>query len=381
MKVVVAMDSFKGSMTSAAAGEAVKKAVISVDPEAQVIVFPVADGGEGTVEALCASKNGQNISVAVTGPLGEELQSTYCILSDHTAVLEMATAAGITLVPPGKLNPLNTTTYGFGQMISDAVRRGCRRFIIGIGGSATNDGGVGMLRALGFRFYDEKDNEIPSGAKGLKNLKRIDVSGAIPELKECSFRVACDVTNPLCGPHGCSAVYGPQKGATTDMIASMDEWLCRYARISKRIFPCADDNFPGAGAAGGMGYAFRTFLNAELQAGIDIVLEEIGIEKYIQTADIIVTGEGRLDGQSISGKTPIGVAGLAKKYGKTAIAFAGCVTDSAILCNDYGIDAFFPIVRGITTLEEALNPAEAAKNLQSAVTQAFRLIYTQRKAE
>ncbi len=370
MKIVIAIDSFKGSLSSLQAGNAVKEAVLRLNQTAEVVVKPLADGGEGTVEAL-AGFHAETVSLSVTGPLGWPVKATYCILKETgTAVIEMASAAGITLIEASERNPLHTTTYGVGEMIRDAIERGCRRFVVGIGGSATNDGGTGMLAALGYEFLDEAGNPIAPGAKGLEKLAEIRVDRVLPQLKECTFRIACDVNNPLCGERGCSAVYGPQKGATADMIADMDAWLKNYAAIAK-----AEPNVPGAGAAGGLGFAFLAFTNAELKSGIDIVLEETGLEQDVRDADIVVTGEGRLDGQSVMGKAPVGVAKHAKKYGKTVIAFSGCVTEEAEVCNDHGIDAFFPVLRTVCTLEEALDPENAYKNLKATANQVFRLIW------
>ena len=375
MNIVVAIDSFKGSLTSLEAGNAVKEAALKLNSNTEVFVRPLADGGEGTVEALYAGLGGEKVSIEVSGPLNSPVNAEYLILSDgKTAVMEMSAAAGITLINENERNPLNATTYGVGEMIKNAVGRGCRSFIVGIGGSATNDGGVGMLTALGFVFKDKNGNLIPSGAKGLESLSAISAENVLPELKECKFRIACDVTNPLCGEKGCSAVYGPQKGATLEMIEKMDKWLKNYADISKTVSAEADMNYEGAGAAGGLGFAFRTFLNAELESGIKIILEETRLEDYIKKADIVITGEGRLDSQTAMGKAPIGVASLAKKYGKRVIAFSGCVADGAEILNNCGIDAFFPILRGVVSLEEALNPQNAYKNLTSTAYQVFRLL-------
>lgn len=375
MKVVIAIDSFKGSLSSLQAGSAVKEAVLRLDSTAEVTVKPLADGGEGTVEAFSETADAQIVELTVTGPLLKPVAAKYCILNaTHTAVIEMAAASGITLIPASERNPLETTTYGVGELIKDAIGRGCRRFLVGIGGSATNDGGTGMLTALGYAFLDENGNPIALGAKGLKDLHTISADNVIPQLRECSFQIACDVTNPLCGETGCSAVYGPQKGATPAMIENMDRWLARYAEIAKSVSASADKNHAGAGAAGGLGFAFLSFTNATLKSGIHIVLEETKLEEAIKNADIVVTGEGRLDSQTVMGKAPIGVARLAKKYGKTVIAFSGCVTDDAELCNRYGIDAFFPILRGVTTLEEALDTCCAYKNLSATAYQVFRLL-------
>ncbi len=375
MNVVIAIDSFKGSLSSFDAGNAVKDALLRLDKTANVTVKPLADGGEGTVEALASAGNSETVEIIVKGPLLKPVKAKYCILkATNTAVIEMAAASGITLVTADERNPLNTTTYGVGELIKDAILRGCRRFIVGIGGSATNDGGTGMLSALGFEFLDKDGNPIALGAKGLKELCTIKTDKVIPELKDCSFSVACDVTNPLCGEKGCSAVFAPQKGGTPEMIRDMDGWLNSYAKIAKTVSPTADQNAPGAGAAGGLGFAFLAFLNSTLRSGIKIVLEEINIEADIINADLVVTGEGRLDSQTVMGKAPIGVAQLAKKYGKRVIAFSGCVTEDAEVINDHGVDAFFPILRGVVTLEEALKPENAYKNLTATAYQVFRLI-------
>lgn len=375
MKIVVAIDSFKGSLTSLQAGNAVKDAINRLDDKHRVLVKPLADGGEGTVEALAESTNAQMIELSVKGPLLNPVNAKYCIFKDtNTAIIEMAAASGITLISDGERNPLETTTYGVGELIKDAISRGCRRFIVGIGGSATNDGGTGMLTALGYEFLNENKEPIALGAKGLKYLCEIKTDNVIPELKECNFNIACDVTNPLCGEKGCSAVFGPQKGATPEMIKDMDNWLENYAEISKTVSKKADKNYAGVGAAGGLGFAFLAFTNAALKSGIQIILEEIDIENDIKNADIVVTGEGRLDSQTVMGKAPIGVAKLAKKYGKKVVAFSGCVTEDAEICNEHGIDAYFPIVRGVTTLEDALNSSNAYKNLNATAYQVFRLL-------
>ena len=377
MKVVTAIDSFKGSMTSMEAGFAAAEGIHRVDAEAEVLVRPLADGGEGTVEALVAGMNGKTEHVKVTGPLGEPVICEYGIIeSTKTAVIEMAGAAGITQVPDEKRNPLYTTTYGVGEVIKDAIEKGCRRFIVGIGGSATNDGGVGMLQALGYAFLDKDGKQVLPGARGLKDITEITDAYVIPELAECKFRVACDVTNPLCGSTGCSAVFGPQKGADSEMINMMDRWLKDYALLSRKYFPDVNESLSGAGAAGGLGFAFLTFLHATLESGIKIVLEETKLRDYVQNADIVVTGEGRLDGQTVMGKAPIGVAKIAKEYGKPVIAFSGCVTKDAIACNEHGIDAFFPVLRSVSTLDEAMCRTNAMQNIEDTAEQVFRLIRT-----
>lgn len=375
MKAVVAIDSLKGSLSSMEAGNAIAEGIYRADAEAKVEVRPLADGGEGTVDALVQGMNGSLRKVRVTGPLGDKVDAAYGIIEEaKMAVIEMSAAAGITLVPDEKKNPLFTTTYGVGEMIRDAIEKGCRKFVVGIGGSATNDGGIGMLQALGYDFLNSKGNAVPYGAKGLEDLAEIRKEYVLPELAQCEFKVACDVTNPLCGPLGASAVYGPQKGATPEMVREMDQWLADYAELAANCSERADAEHPGTGAAGGLGFAFLTFTNAVLESGIKIVLEETKLEQYIQDADIVITGEGRLDGQTAMGKAPVGVAKLAGKYKIPVLAFAGSVTKDARKCNEEGIHAFFPILRGITTLEDAMDAENARRNLMETVEQVFRLI-------
>lgn len=373
MKVVVAIDSLKGSLSSLEAGNAISEGIRKVYPEAQVEVRPLADGGEGTVEALALGMNGKLETVTVTGPLGKPVDAVYGVL-DTTAIIEMSAAAGITLVEEQERNPLKTTTYGVGEIIKDAIKKGCRHFIVGIGGSATNDGGIGMLQALGYGILDREGKQVPFGAQGLSEIDKITDEYVIPELKECTFRVACDVTNTLCGEQGASAIFGPQKGATPTMIMQMDKWLAYYAALSKEKYPHANMNQAGTGAAGGLGFAFLTYTNAVLELGIKIVLEETKLEEYVKAADIVVTGEGRLDGQTAMGKAPIGVAEIAKKYNKRVYALSGCVTEDAGVCNEHGIDAFFSILRSVVPLAEAMDKDNARENMVATTEQVFRLI-------
>lgn len=377
MKVTIAIDSFKGSLSTFQAGAAVAEGVKKIYPDAEATICPLADGGEGTVDAIIAATGGEMVEATVRDPLGALIQSSYGIIPHtKTAIIEMSAAAGITLIGEKDRNPLHTTTYGVGELIADAIEKGCRKFIVGIGGSATNDGGIGMLQALGFAFLDKDGKQVAYGAKGLENIVEIRTDNALEALKECSFCVACDVKNPLCGENGCSAIYGPQKGATPEMIRDMDVWLGNFARLTKAVLPASDANIPGTGAAGGLGFAFLAYLNATLQSGIDLVMGETQLEKYVKDADIVVTGEGRLDGQSYMGKAPIGVAKLAKKYNKPVIAFSGCVTEDAVICNRHGIDAFFPILRTPCTLQEAMDCDQAYKNLADTARQVFGLIKT-----
>ena len=375
MKVCIAIDSFKGSLSTFEAGEAARRGVKAVYPKAEISVSPLADGGEGTVEAIVSASGGKMIEVSVSGPLGRSVKAKYgAIDGTKTAIIEMASAAGLTLLPEKDRNPLHTTTFGVGEIILDAMKRGCRKFIIGIGGSATNDGGVGMLSALGAAFLDKNGAPIKRGAAGLRDIAEIRTDGMPKELAKCRFSIACDVKNPLCGEQGCSAVYGPQKGATPMTIADMDRSLKKYAELTKKIFPKADPDLPGAGAAGGLGFAFTAYLGAKLRPGIDLVIEATGLGEKIKEADVVVTGEGRLDGQSAMGKAPVGVARLAKKQGKLVIALAGSIGDGAELCHAKGIDAHFPILRSPISLSEAMKPEVAKRNIALAAEEAFRLI-------
>lgn len=375
MKVVVAIDSLKGSLGSLEAGSAISEGIHRACSDTKVIVRPLADGGEGTVEALALGMNGRIEKIKVTGPLGQPVEAAYGIIDEsRTAIIEMSAAAGITLVEESERNPLNTTTFGVGEMIHDAINKGCRNFIVGIGGSATNDGGIGMLQALGYEFLDADGHQVPFGAKGLQLIEKIQDEQVLPELKDCHFKVACDVTNTLCGEQGCSAIFGPQKGATPTMIMQMDKWMAYYARLTQEKYPDANMKQAGTGAAGGLGFAFLSYTNAVLESGIKIILEETRLEDYVKDADIVVTGEGRLDGQTVMGKAPIGVAEIAKKHDKTVLAFSGCVTEDAVLCNQHGIDAFFPILRTVTSLNEAMAPENARENMIAATEQVFRLI-------
>ena len=393
MKVTIAIDSFKGSLSSVEAGRAAAVGVRRVFPEAECVVRPLADGGEGTVDALVAGLGGELKTVTVTGPAGKPTAATYGLLPDGVAVMEMAQAAGITLVSGAEKNPLYTTTFGVGEMILDAAKNGAKKFVIGIGGSATNDGGAGMLQALGFRLLDADGHDIPRGGAGLAKLAKIeppDVSSLsnVSNFSNLSFRIACDVKNPLCGPQGASAVFGPQKGATPEMVAQLDAALANFAEIESArhhsTFNVQRSTFAssaGAGAAGGLGFAFKAFLGAELVPGVDLILNETRLEDDVRDADVVITGEGRLDGQTVMGKAPIGVAKLAKRYGKRVLAFSGCVGDGVEAVNAAGIDAFFPILRKVVTLDEALDVSGAAANLSATVEQAFRLLRLNAEAQ
>ena len=396
MKIIIAIDSFKGSISSMEAGNAAKAGILKVC-SAQIVVMPVADGGEGTTEALVEGLGGKYVTVEVTGPLGARNCARYGILGDgRTAVMEMAQASGISLLKREELDPLRATTYGVGEMILDAVKRGCREFIIGIGGSATSEGGAGMLKALGYEINDEDGRPVGPGLKDLDRIAEISGEKVPKELKECHFRIACDVKNPLCGKNGAVYVYGAQKGVREEERHLFDEKIRHFAdkmeeyllKTSCPAGPGKADGTPavkrahadyrwaeGAGAAGGLGFAFLSCLpNVELKPGIDIVLDAVGFEEEAKDADIVVTGEGRMDFQTAMGKVPAGVARAAKKHGAKVLAFAGGVTKDAGECNAAGIDAFFPIVRGVTTLEEAMAPENAKENMALSVEQVFRMI-------
>lgn len=370
MKIVVAMDSFKGCLSSREAGEAAAEGIRQIMPDAEVIVRSLADGGEGTVAALT---EGATERVTVTGPLGEPVECEYGIigksgLADEPdfplAVIECSGACGLPLVPQDRRNPMYTTTYGLGEVILDAMSKGCRRFLIGLGGSATNDGGAGMLQALGYRMTDADGQTIENGAAGLMHLAEIRETTAQALLAQCTFRVACDVTNPLCGPLGCSAVFGPQKGARAEDIPAMDEALRRYAEKVRGFRGEVDHETPGSGAAGGLGFAFCAVLGAELLPGSQLVIEETKLEEYIAGANLVITGEGRLDAQTAMGKAPAAVAALAQAHGVPAIALAGSVEAEEDILRKMGLTAWYGINdRAACDLATAMQPEVARRNM------------------
>lgn len=375
MKVVIAIDSLKGSLSSIEAGMAAKEGILKAKPDAEIIVKPLADGGEGTADALIEGLNGERIDLTVTSPMGSPVSCYYGYIKESsTAIMEMASAAGITLVPNEEKNPLLATTYGVGEMIANAMELGCRNFIIGIGGSATNDGGIGMLKALGYEFFDKNGEDAGEGGQALAKVSSINTKNRNPLISECTFRIACDVNNPLCGENGATYIYGPQKGVTDGFKADLDAGMANFAKVTAAALGHDDSKIAGVGAAGGLGFAFLSYIGAELTPGIELILNAVGLEDELKNADIAVTGEGRLDHQTAMGKAPVGVARLAKQYAAKVVAFAGAVTEGAVACNDAGIDAFFPIIRGITTLEEAMNKENAHKNMAAATEQVFRLL-------
>ncbi|MFT8585884.1 glycerate kinase [Acetobacter papayae] len=363
MKIVIVCDSFKESLSSLSVAEEVEAGFRAVFPAVECISLPVADGGEGTVDALVHATAGQFRLHHVTGPMGDLVQARYGVLGDgRTAVIEMAAAAGLDLVPRAVRDPRIATTFGLGQLILHALDSGCRRFILGLGGSATNDGGAGMAQALGVRLLDQNEQELPPGGAALQALARIDTSALDPRLGECVFEIACDVDNPLTGEHGASAVFGPQKGATPDMVALLDTALIRFGEALEALGSTGIMIAPGAGAAGGLGAGASVFLGAKLRPGVDIVLDALALDTALVGADLVITGEGRLDGQTARGKTPVGVARLARQHGVPVIALAGALGAGYEAVYDHGISAVFSVVNRPCLLEEAL--ADARPNIR-----------------
>ena len=359
MKVLIAPDSYKGSLSSKQVCEAIEEGLLKANKETfEVLKVPIADGGEGTVDAFLSAMGGELVQVTVTGPLGEPVNSFYGILPDGTAVIEMAAASGLSLVPAHQRNPLITTTYGTGQLIKHALDRGCMRFIVGIGGSATNDAGAGMLQALGIEFLDETGQEVPWGGGNLDKVAIIDLNGMDPRLKKAKFIVACDVDNPLCGENGASAVYGPQKGATPHMVRLLDRNLSHFADVVSRTLGEDHRDDPGAGAAGGLGFAFKTFLDAQMRPGIDVVMEATHMDTLAAQSDIIITGEGRTDYQTAQfGKAPSGVAKLGKRMGKPVLLISGALGEGYQELFNQGVIAAFSIANGPLSLQEAMENA------------------------
>lgn len=375
MKIVSAIDSFKGSMTSLEVSNAFEKGVKKVFNNVDFIKIPLADGGEGTVQALIDNLNGEFINLKVKDPLMREISSFYGISGDgKTAIIEMASASGLPLISEEERDPRKASTYGTGELIKDAIKRGCREFIIGIGGSATNDAGVGMLAALGYEFLDEKENILTPNGENLININKINKNGVIKELQECKFLIACDVDNPFYGKNGAAYVYGKQKGATDEVIEELDNGLKNFSEVIIKEESIDISNISGAGAAGGLGGAFIAFLNSELNPGIDIIIEKINLEKSIIGSDYVITGEGRIDFQSAMGKTPTGVAKLAKKYNIPVIAIGGSISDDIENIYECGISAAFSIMDSPMTLKEAMDTKNAEKLVEKTAEQIFRLI-------
>ncbi|HAS8544662.1 TPA: glycerate kinase [Vibrio vulnificus] len=363
MKIIIAPDSYKESLTAMDVAIAIEKGFKQVLPDAHYVKLPMADGGEGTVQSMVDATGGTIIEHTVTGPLGQRVDGFFGLLGEgKTAVIEMAAASGLHLVTPDQRNPLITTTFGTGELIKAALDHGVKHIIVGIGGSATNDGGIGMAQALGIKLLDAHGNALGHGGGELAKLATIDCSQLDPRLAQVRLEVACDVDNPLCGTKGASAVFGPQKGATPEMVKILDENLAHYAAIIKQQLGADVRDMAGAGAAGGMGAALLGLLNAELRPGIEIVMDAVRLDEIVADADLVITGEGRIDSQTIHGKTPIGVARTAKKHGLPVIGIAGCLSADCGVVHEHGLDAVFAVVNRSVDLPTAL--AEAAENVE-----------------
>lgn len=358
MKILIAIDSFKGSCTALQAACSIEKGLRSVFPAAEIIKMPVADGGEGTVEALLASAGGQLYERQVTGPLGSRILASFGILSNGTAIIETASASGLPLVPPSQRNPMLTTTFGTGELILEAAKLGCKRILLGLGGSATNDGGIGAASALGILFCDAEGNTVGYGGGVLKDIVSIDSSGLYPFLKDIEIHIACDVTNPLFGPNGAACVFAPQKGADEQMVKHLDSGLRQYAHVIKNTTGFDCESFPGGGAAGGLAVPLVAFCGAKLQSGIELVLNAVEFDAKLKGADIVITGEGMLDFQTVFGKVPVGVASHAKKYGIPVIAIVGAMGQDYQSVYSHGIDSVFNIQNAPMSLEYAMKNAE-----------------------
>ncbi|WP_276639530.1 glycerate kinase [Siccibacter turicensis] len=360
MKIVIAPDSWKESLSALDVARAIEDGFREIFPTAEYVSLPVADGGEGTVEAMVAASGGRIINVTVRGPLGEPVAAFYGLSGDgKRAIIEMAAASGLERVPPASRNPRITTSWGTGELIRHALDYGVEHIIIGIGGSATNDGGAGMLQALGVRLLDRRGVSLPQGGAALAELARIDASGIDPRLAACRLEVACDVTNPLTGPDGASAVFGPQKGATPEMVQELDRALAHFATLIFRDLNKSVSTLAGGGAAGGMGAALWAFCGGVLRPGCEIVTEALNLDALVADASLVITGEGRIDSQTIHGKVPVGVARVAKRYGLPVIGIAGSLTRDVGVVHHHGIDAVFSVLYRICTLEEAMNGAAA----------------------
>lgn len=373
MKFVIAPDSFKESLTALEVATAIETGFKRVFPDADYVKLPMADGGEGTVQSLVDATQGKLIECEVTAPLGDKVKSFFGLSGDgKTAIIEMAAASGLHLVPPEKRNPLLTTSYGTGELIKLALDLGVESFILGIGGSATNDGGVGMLQALGMQCLDSQDKPIGFGGAELANIVKIDVQQLDPRLQQVHIEVACDVNNPLCGECGASAIFGPQKGATPEMVKQLDAALSHFAEIAERDCGKQIRDQAGAGAAGGMGGGLLLLPSVQLKAGIQIVLDRLHLIDYVKDADVVITDERRIDAQSIMGKTPIGVARTAKQFNKPVIAIAGCLREDYDVVFDHGIDAVFPIIHQLGDLSDILKQGE--QNLISTAQNVARVL-------
>jgi len=372
-KIVIAPDSYKGCLSALDVANIIESAILEFYPKINIVKVPIADGGEGTVDALVTATKGKFIYSEVLNPLGEKILAKWGILGDGTsAVIEMASASGLPLVPKEKRNPYITSTFGTGQLILSALNAKCKKIVIGIGGSATNDGGAGMAKALGVKFFDESDNELEEGGLALQKLKRIDISNIDPRIKDVEILVACDVDNPLCGPRGASAVYGPQKGATPEMVKELDKALLNFSKVSKEATGKDVKDIPGAGAAGGLGAGLMLFTNASLIPGVELVLKITGFDTLVRDADLVITGEGNTDFQTVFGKAPVGVAKAAKKYNIPVICISGGLGDGYESVFENGIDAIISISSKPASLEECM--LNGTTLLKSATKRLIRVL-------
>lgn len=375
MKIIVGMDSFKGSLPSVDANQAVENGIKQVFPDAVVRLFAMADGGEGTAETLVDGMNGSLVEMTVTGPLGTPIESSYGLIKDESlAIIEVASACGLTLLSKVQLNPLMTTTYGVGELINHAYNNGARKFIIGLGGSSTNDGGVGMLQAMGYEFQDSDGNEVAFGGGSLSSIHLINQTAESRKFKDCEFRVACDVSNVLYGQQGASYIFGPQKGADSDMLKVLDAGLEHYADFTSKEMGIEISSIEGGGAAGGLGAAFHGYLNGQLESGVELIMDVLGVESEMKNADLVITGEGRIDAQTSMGKVPAGMARLAGKYDVPIIAVGGSLTDDAYKLNHHGMNAVFSIQNEPLSIEEAMDSKRTQINIERTVEQIIRIL-------
>lgn len=374
MKIVIAPDSFKGSCSAAEVANSIEKGINKVCRDCEIVKIPIADGGEGTVQALILSAGGEIREKEVVGPLGDTIKAQYGILKNGVGVIELASASGLLLISEKLRNPLHTTTYGTGQLILSAIDDGCKKIVVGLGGSATNDGGLGIAQAFGVSFKDQKGTELGFGGKQLERLVSIDVKNLDKRLNDIEIIVACDVTNPLCGPNGASFVYGSQKGGTQETIQLLDQNLAHYAAVIKSHLHIAVKDIPGVGAAGGSAIPLMLFANAKMESGIKVILDVTEIDRHLKDSDLVITGEGRIDRQSIYGKVPVGVAARAKQYDLPVLAIVGGMGEGAERCYDYGIDSIQSIVSSPMTLDEAIENAKTL--IEDAAERAMRMIQT-----
>ncbi|AXA53163.1 glycerate kinase [Pseudomonas thivervalensis] len=358
MKIIIAPDSFKDSLSAQGVADAIALGLAEVWPDAQLIKCPMADGGEGTVASVLAACNGQWRHARVRGPLGIAVEARWgWLVESRAAIIEMAEASGLQLVPPGQRDACSSSTYGTGELIRAALDAGAERVILAIGGSATNDGGAGAMQALGVALLDDQGQSLPPGGLALANLARIDLSDLDPRLAQVNFEIAADVDNPLCGPHGASAVFGPQKGATAQQVQALDRALGHFAEQCARVLTQDVRDEPGSGAAGGLGFAAKAFLGAQFRTGVDVVAQLTGLAEAVSGADLVITGEGRFDAQTLRGKTPFGVARIARQHGVPVVVIAGTLGEGYQALYEHGIDAAFALANGPMTLQEACTDA------------------------